>query len=625
MPNFRFFLAVGVSLLIGATTLMSTTVYSSWWWIALWALIGCAIIWRIAAMRMWRRPVLFMWHISVLLVIAGGGITAFTADRGTISLVPGRPENVFVRSDGTTGRLPRPLVLQRFTTDFYPGMDFPRDFHSRVSAGDDTIDISMNRIGKLDGWRLYQTSYDGCGGSTLTVARDPIGIAVTYAGYLLFALAGAVLLLKRRDKVGRQGALALLLFLPVHAAASAPAIPVCEADSLEREPVMFLGRAMPFAEMASRLTFKLTGSGSVAGMTPTRFVASLERYADEWSREPIIAVKSAELRKRLAIEGECVALADLYDAEGNYRPESIYRNGSGRLDTEILRLDEKVALISRLLSGNLYGAAPPSARNSARFTAELWWARLSPLSPLFMITLAAAPAALMLTYAGRRRATSILAAAVSVAGAGVFVWRGIIEGYVPLADSGQIMLFTGVILAAASCMVGQRQPLIGALGLLMSGFTFLLSWISSKNPALTPLMPILASPWLMVHVMLVMMSYALLALTLPVALAALTGRTDTHRLMQLSLSLMLIGVYLLGTGIIAGAMWANVSWGRYWAWDPKETWALVTLLLYAIPLHRSTGLTRNPRMFHIYAALAFLSIVMTYEGVNHLSSLHAYR
>jgi len=437
MPNSKFCIAIGVALLIGATTLMPAAVYSSWWWMALWALIACGIIWRVAATRMWRRPVLFMWHLSLLLVIAGGGATAFTSDRGVIALNPGQPENVFLRSDGSLGHLPRPIVLQKFTTDYYPGMDFPRDFHSRVSAGNDTIDISMNRIGRLDGWRLYQTSFDGHGGSTLTATRDPIGIAITYTGFLLFALTGLLSLLK------------------------------------------------------------------------------------------------------------------------SHPPHKLHQ------------------------SHKLHPSHPPHL--------------------------------------------AVLSLVVALIGAVVFVRSGVAKGYVPLANAGQVMLFAGIILAAASGIVSRRQPLTGVMGLLMAALAFLLSWLSSKDAVSGPLPPILASPWLLVHVALVIVSYALLALTLPIALAALIGRTDPQRLMQLSLRLMLPGVYLLGLGIIAGAMWANVSWGRYWAWDPKETWALVTMLLYAIPLHPATGLTRNPRMFHIYVVVAFLSIVMTYEGVNHLSSLHAYQ
>lgn len=437
MPSSKFWIAAAVALLIGATTLMSAAIYSSWWWMALWALIACCLIWRMAAARMWRRPAVFATHLSLFLVIAGGTATSLTSDRGVISLAPGVPENVFLRSDGSLGHLPRPIVLQKFTTDYYPGMDVPRDFHSRVTAGNDTVDISMNRIGRLDGWRLYQTSFDGQGGSTLTVTRDPIGIAITYTGFLLFALS---------------------------------------------------------------------------------------------------------------------ALLSLFKSHPSHKLHQSHK---------------------------LHSSHPPY------------------LAALSLV--------------------------VALIGTVVFVRSGLAKGYVPLANAGQVMLFAGIILAGASGFVSRRHPLIGAMGLLMAALAFLLSWLSSKDAVSGPLPPILASPWLLVHVALVIVSYAILALTLPIALTALTGRTDPQRLMRLSLRLMLPGVYLLGLGIIAGAMWANVSWGRYWAWDPKETWALVTMLLYAIPLHPATGLTRNPRMFHIYVAVAFLSIVMTYDGVNHLSSLHAYQ
>ena len=76
-------------------------------------------------------------------------------------------------------------------------------------------------------------------------------------------------------------------------------------------------------------------------------------------------------------------------------------------------------------------------------------------------------------------------------------------------------------------------------------------------------------------------------------------------------------------GIIIGAIWANISWGNYWSWDPKEVWALITLIIYAIPLHR--GVLQRPRAFHLYCLLAFLSVVVTYFGVNFiLGGLHAY-
>lgn len=94
--------------------------------------------------------------------------------------------------------------------------------------------------------------------------------------------------------------------------------------------------------------------------------------------------------------------------------------------------------------------------------------------------------------------------------------------------------------------------------------------------------------------------------------------------MRLDRVLLYPALYLLGLGIITGAVWANVSWGRYWAWDPKETWALVTFLVYAVAVHHSVRPLRSPRAFHAYMLFAFLVVLMTYFGVNAMTSLHSY-
>jgi ABC-type transport system involved in cytochrome c biogenesis permease subunit len=86
-------------------------------------------------------------------------------------------------------------------------------------------------------------------------------------------------------------------------------------------------------------------------------------------------------------------------------------------------------------------------------------------------------------------------------------------------------------------------------------------------------------------------------------------------------------VFLLGTGIFLGAVWANVSWGNYWSWDPKETWALITFLVYAATFHtESVSKFNKPLFFHIYVCLAFLTVLMTYFGVNNLlGGMHSYK
>ena len=98
------------------------------------------------------------------------------------------------------------------------------------------------------------------------------------------------------------------------------------------------------------------------------------------------------------------------------------------------------------------------------------------------------------------------------------------------------------------------------------------------------------------------------------------------RLADISMLLLYFGVFFLAAGIISGSFWANVSWGCYWNWDPKETWALITLLIYAVAVHRSDiSFLRKPAIFHIFLLLAFVSVLFTYFGVNFLlGGMHSY-
>lgn len=155
------------------------------------------------------------------------------------------------------------------------------------------------------------------------------------------------------------------------------------------------------------------------------------------------------------------------------------------------------------------------------------------------------------------------------------------------------------------------------------------------NPSRPGTLPVLATWWMPVHVGFCAAGYVVLISTLPLAAMSLAWKKEGERLLSTAVSLTAPGVYLLGFGIILGAMWANVSWGRYWGWDPKETWALITFIVYSIPLHLSTrtfsidGRTRvrpytPTRLFSIFLILGALSIAMTYLGVNYLPSLHSY-
>jgi len=134
--------------------------------------------------------------------------------------------------------------------------------------------------------------------------------------------------------------------------------------------------------------------------------------------------------------------------------------------------------------------------------------------------------------------------------------------------------------------------------------------------------PVLRHPLLAIHVLIIILAYAVLLVMAVISVVALVRKTQK----QPGTLLLKTALGLLCGGIFIGAMWANVSWGNYWSWDAKETWALITLMVYAVPAHRrSFTAFNNPKIYHAYIFLAFLTILMTYFGVNYfLTGMHSY-
>ena len=167
-----------------------------------------------------------------------------------------------------------------------------------------------------------------------------------------------------------------------------------------------------------------------------------------------------------------------------------------------------------------------------------------------------------------------------------------------------------------------RWPLV----LTLSGIALLGLWLLKVLPK-GPVMPVLRSPLLVVHVVPIIASYTLFALMAVLGVIGLLLPADkSERLQKVERVIPLPAVFLLTFGTFLGAVWANISWGNYWTWDPKETWALATLLIYAFGLHgASLKLFRRPRFFHVFCVLAFLAVLVTYFGVNlFLGGMHSY-
>lgn len=162
---------------------------------------------------------------------------------------------------------------------------------------------------------------------------------------------------------------------------------------------------------------------------------------------------------------------------------------------------------------------------------------------------------------------------------------------------------------------------------------------SQLDPQITPLVPVLKSYWLIVHVAIIVSSYGFFALSMIIGIICLVfyiisdkKSFETHNdislreLTVVSEMSLTIGLFTLTVGNFLGGIWANESWGRYWSWDPKETWAFISIMVYAFVLHmRLVPGLRGRWAYHTATMFAFCSMVMTYFGVNYyLSGLHSY-
>ncbi|MDR2414685.1 MAG: cytochrome c biogenesis protein CcsA [Odoribacteraceae bacterium] len=340
--------------------LVDARVYGSWWFVIAWAVSGAAALAYMLRVSFYRRRVLFLFHVALLLVLVGAGVTRVAAERGSVHLRQGAVAGAYFLEEGDARALPFTIKLLLFDIEYSPATGSPVDYHAYLQLDGQTCRAAMNAPVARDGYRLYIHDHDlDEMGVALLVNRDPWGGGVTRVAYILLGLAICALACRQR--------VMLYALLP------------------------------------------------------------------------------------LAVAWTCIA----------------------RLDVET---------------------------------------------------------------------------------------------------------------------------------------------------------PVLRTPFLAVHVSLFVVAYLLLAVIFFIALVALARPGLRERLHRFSARLLLPAVLFMVAGIFTGAAWAGISWGRYWGWDAKETWALVTLLLYAFPLHsRVLPFFRSPSRYHLYCAIVFLAVLMTSIGVTFfLGGLHAY-
>lgn len=213
------------------------------------------------------------------------------------------------------------------------------------------------------------------------------------------------------------------------------------------------------------------------------------------------------------------------------------------------------------------------------------------------------------------------------------VLRGYVSNHLPLSNGFETMQFMAWCTVLLTFFLQRKFTLSVPFGFLLCGLTLLVSMFGEQNPRITQLMPVLQSPLLSIHVVATMTAYSLLAFIMLNGITAVVLHYSTENcetaidfLQRISRLILYPAVFLLTIGIFIGAVWANVSWGRYWGWDPKEVWALITMLVYALALHpASLKWFRYPMFFHVFGIVAFLTVLITYFGVNFLlGGMHSY-
>jgi len=215
--------------------------------------------------------------------------------------------------------------------------------------------------------------------------------------------------------------------------------------------------------------------------------------------------------------------------------------------------------------------------------------------------------------------------------------RWYVGGHAPWSNAYESIVFIAGSTVVAGLVFARKSPFTLGATALLAGVTMAVAHMNFVNPEITNLVPVLKSYWLMIHVATIISGDGFLGLGSILSLLVLIlfimrgeGKENIDRsikeLTNIAEMSLIVGLFLMTIGNFLGGVWANESWGRYWGWDAKETWAAVTILIYATVLHlRFMPKLNNPFVFNVASLWAYSSVIMTYFGVNYyLSGLHSY-
>ena len=646
---------------------------------------------------------LFFLYIAILLILAGGLCTWFTARSVHVHLREGETntaDNSSVYEDfrdtvanfshntenSASTELPFNIRLDEFDVDYYEGTHTIKDYISYVTVTDGAQEtkarISMNKILKYRHYRIFQEDYDqDLNGSVLLVRYDPWGTSLVYIGFTLLLLSMIGLLLRRDGafrRLLRALSLAALLLPATQASAQESVVSGQgsgisdqvtgvrgqgseieiknsefkiqssdsnnfqfstfsfqlnqeEAEAFGRLSVYYRGRIAPFDSYARDYCKAAFPKGSMpTEYTPTQLVTEIYLFPEKWPDQPKPAMKlfpqhslwlAPEDDLSEADKGDTLFIAHILDW---LRQSIIEEKHQQKLQivNSIATFQEK-----RCTLGSI---------NRQKEQIEILYNQIRPERKIFLIEMLLSLIMLVFFITAfdsqwvKHCSLAFLLISFLLTAADIGL-RCYLSGHNPFSGLFDTLLLVSAGMLLIGLVISRKNKFFALPSLIASAFIILAATMMGGS-SFSPLMPVLISPWLILHVAIIMSSYCFLIFTFVLALISiflLIFQKDKYKKLKikdLSQIFCILGVVFLAIGIMIGAAWANISWGQYWSWDPKETWALITLIGYCAALPGVIPATeKHDWLYHIIVIVAFLLLLTTYFGVNFwMGGMHAY-
>lgn len=617
--------------------------------------------------------------VTILLILTGGLCTWFTARSVHVHLREGETntaENSSVYEDfrdtvanftsqhandtesSASTALPFSIRLDEFDVDYYEGTHTIKDYISYVTVidgGQETkARISMNKIMKYRHYRIFQEDYDpDLDGSVLLVRYDPWGTSLVYAGFALLLLSMIGLLL-RRDGAFRRLLRALSITGLLLLSFPATALPVsedslqvtrdriqdsefnnqlstAEAEAFGRLSVYYRGRIAPFDSYARDYCKAAFPNGTMpTAYTPAQLVTAIYLFPEKWPDQPKPTLKLFPQQSLWLAPEDDLSEADKSDTLFiahilDWLRQSVIEENH----------QQNIQIIHSIATFQEKRCTPGSINRQKEQT-EILYNQIKAERKIFLIEMLLSLIMLVFFITAfdsqwvKHCSLAFLLFSFLVTTADIGL-RCYLSGHNPFSGLFDTLLLVSAGMLLIGLVISLKNKFFALPSLIASAFITLAATMMGGS-SFSPLMPVLISPWLILHVAIIMSSYCFLIFTFVLALISIfllifqKEKYKKLKVKDLSQIFCILGVVFLAIGIMIGAAWANISWGQYWSWDPKETWALITLIGYCAALPGVIPATeKHDWLYHTIVIVAFLLLLTTYFGVNFwMGGMHAY-